>query len=237
MANQPYPPNSGYAYPSNIPVNTAVAVQPVPKHVAKTLALREINRVIPSQKGGALGSILFRPTNIRFATQNKGERVYVLVRRHWSKNLRWVINTIMYVALPFVVMLILQVFNVDIAFLPLKVKFVGVMAYLSLVMSYCFFEFFDWYYDIYVVTNERIIDFQYKPFTSFGVKEASLENIENVRQDSIGFLSSLFNYGDVIVETASKKGELLFKAIPSPTKVRDIISDLSIIAKKFGYGH
>jgi len=58
------------------------------------------------------------------------------------------------------------------------------------------------------------------------ISEATLANVEDVTHTVSGTLQVVFNYGDVIVQTAGEQREFDFESVPSPARVQDIISDL-----------
>ena len=87
-------------------------------------------------------------------------------------------------------------------------------------------KFLDWYFNIYVITSERVIDFDFNPFAYHKISETNLNNIVDATQESIGFLPMLFNYGDIYIQTAGEKREFDFLAVSKPTWVRDKIMDL-----------
>jgi hypothetical protein len=225
---------------NNLPdnTNTSGSFTNIPPVSVKAVATREFERVVPPHDKISLGTLEFRPRNISFATQNKGERIYVLVRRHWITNIGWIVRGLFYAIVPFVVLGVLNVFSVDLDFLPTRALVLIIIFYMSLVLTTMIKDFLDWFYDPYIVTNERVLDYDFRPFSSYTIKETSLANIENVKESSGGVLGNIFNYGDVTILTASStlKGELNFIDVPSSSDVRNVISDLATIYKKFEYG-
>ena len=95
-------------------------------------------------------------------------------------------------------------------------------------------RFIDWYFDIYLVTSERIIHSEFQILKGKTLSEAPLKNIQDVQQKIIGFFPSMFNYGDVIVQTAAEKGKFDFKSVPDPTWFMNVISDLAKLAEGGG---
>ncbi len=223
-----YPPRSG------MPVNT---------ELIKKVRKQEIEKAVPPKAGSHWGHFQYRPSSVTFATQNPDEKVYVLVRRHWLTNVSWVVKNFFYSLIPIIVFLLInfassiRLFTFEFDFIGLRAYIIIILAYYSLIFSNIMINFFDWYFDPYIVTNDRVVDYNFVPFRNYTVKEADLENIEDVKEKSGGFFANLFDYGDVTITTAAKDGEQVFKSVPKPTKVRDIISDLSKIAKTFQYGN
>lgn len=195
--------------------------------------LKEMEERIPRAKSSTFGSIEYRPRHITFATQNDKEQVYLVVRRHWITNVGWFLRNSFLAFIPPVTLYLLALFNIETELVTARGIFLLLLAFYSLIITNFFAAFFDWYFDPYILTNERIIGYDFKPFTSYSISEATLDNIEDVREKSIGPIASIFNYGTIRILTASEKGEILFEAVPEPTEVRDIIADVSKIYKKY----
>lgn len=58
------------------------------------------------------------------------------------------------------------------------------------------------------------------------ISEAPLRNIEDITHRMSGISATIFNYGDVLIQTAGETREFDFTSVPNPIKVQDIISDL-----------
>jgi len=228
---QGYYPQQGQDISNQIPPSYAANINNV-----KQLIDQEIDKAVPKELSRWFGSIQYRPKRMKFATQNVGEKIYILVRMHWIRNLGWIMNNIFYANIPFVILLILQLLKTDIQFLSLRLFVILLLAYYSIIFTNIIRQFYDWYYDVYIVTNERILDYTFSPFRGYEVTEAPLASIEDVEERSLGLLADLFNYGTIKARTASNAGELSFDYIADPTRVRDIIMDLAKIIKMYRYG-
>ena len=75
-----------------------------------------------------------------------------------------------------------------------------------------------------MVTPDRIVDMERSPFKLRETRrEASLANIQNVRYTRPGLLAAIFNYGNVVIETAGQTGSFEFLDVVDPQGVqRDI---------------
>jgi len=71
-------------------------------------------------------------------------------------------------------------------------------------------RFQDWRNDIFQLTPRDVIDIDRKPFR-FGEsrKQAPLSNIQNVTAERPGFFATIFDYGNVHIETAGAEAEIL----------------------------
>ena len=82
-------------------------------------------------------------------------------------------------------------------------------------------EYTDWGNDVYIVTNDRIIDVEKKPlFFAEERREASLGMVQNVTADIPGPLAYLFNYGHVLIYTAAEIGRFDFMYVSNPREVQ-----------------
>lgn len=86
----------------------------------------------------------------------------------------------------------------------------------------------DWRNDMFQLTDRLIVDIDRKPF-GFGEsrKQALLSNIQNVNAYTPGLIHTIFNYGNVEIETAGAESNLVFENIPYPSVIQsDIFAQL-----------
>jgi uncharacterized membrane protein YdbT with pleckstrin-like domain len=85
-------------------------------------------------------------------------------------------------------------------------------------------RYVDWHNDIYVLTDETIIDIEMKPL---GIdskrREGSLERVQNVDARQRGLISIIFDYGDVVISTAAGDEGYTFLMVPHPKKVQSLV--------------
>lgn len=205
-------------------------------------SINSLSQILPKREKRSLGTMQVYPENVTFNSQDPGESIYILTRSHVAINIGWIIRFIMALFFPIVVIVIYSLFNSflvtqNIEPLPLGSLFaisdwvMIIIFYFSLCTSYALINFLDWYFDIYLVTNLRILHVDFAVFSGKSVSEATLANIQDVSQNVVGFLPSFFAYGDVLVQTAAEKTRFYFKALPDPDWFRDVLTDLSTLAR------
>jgi hypothetical protein len=224
------PFNGYYYYPANM--------QPPQNNREQIMKMRaqEADRIVPEKSGMPWSSIILKP-NLVFETQDPNEKVYVLVRAHWITNLGWFLRNLFLSILPFILFPILVALgiNIDISFISNKALTIIGLLYYSFIFTSVVSNFIDWYFDPFIVTDQRIMDYDYKPYGNYSVSEVNLQDVQDVKERSAGLIGDIFNYGNVFVYSASDASEMICKNVPSPTKVRDIITDLSNVAKAYKY--
>jgi hypothetical protein len=84
----------------------------------------------------------------------------------------------------------------------------------------------DWRNDTYQVTGRYVIDIDRNPFgTGESRKQAELSNVQNINADRPGLLPTIFNYGNVYVETAGASADITFENVANPNQVQRDIFD------------
>jgi hypothetical protein len=81
----------------------------------------------------------------------------------------------------------------------------------------------DNYNDNYIVTNKRVVHEERVPLVHESRTEAFLHTVQDVQQVREGLLAQVYNFGNLIIETAGERGHVVFRQIPDPTGTRDII--------------
>lgn len=194
-----------------------------------------LDKVLPKHQRSILGGIEVRPKNVQFATQNKGEKVYVLLRKHWITNMDWIMSAALRAFIPVFLYVILRIFGQDpLTWFSMKLWLVVLLSFYAYIITYVFRHFLDWFFNLYIVTNERVVDYNVNiATTKLGAQEMALENIEEVKQQSIGVIQAFLNYGEVTIYSAADRSVVKFEDVPKPTFVRDIVSDLANVVKNY----
>jgi uncharacterized membrane protein YdbT with pleckstrin-like domain len=82
----------------------------------------------------------------------------------------------------------------------------------------------DWYNDTYEVSDNEVVNVRKLPF---GLREdrrsAPLARIQNVEMRIPSPIHLLFDYGNVVIQTAAEFGTLIFYSVPNPRAVADEI--------------
>ncbi|MBM3283512.1 PH domain-containing protein [Candidatus Gottesmanbacteria bacterium] len=173
----------------------------------------------------ALSTFLFMPDGIRFETQEPTETIILLLRKHWITNFVWIVTAVILIVTPTVlfpaVLFSGIISNISNSF----VSFALLVWYL-ITFSYILVNFLLWYFSVSIVTNERIIDIDFQNILHKKFAETRISRLEDVTMKTGGFIRALFNYGDVIVQTAATEAVFHFLAVPKPDKVVRIINQL-----------
>ncbi len=144
-------------------------------------------------------------------------------RKHWfllfRKTARW-----------FAALVFLDLCFLSYAFDP-RTRILGGGAYLlggiaafSLCFAALLWNWVDWKNDIYAVTTTSVIHEERLPFNLRTVSNvAPLDQVQDIRLDVPGVVAAWLNYGNVIVETAGKGGQMVFEMVRNPRHIQEEI--------------
>ncbi len=95
-----------------------------------------------------------------------------------------------------------------------------------LLWVYAFLIWIDYYFDIWIITSERVVNVEQKGLFLRTVSELKYNRIQDVTADVKGFFPTVLNYGDVHVQTAGEQSRFNFRHIPDPYRIKNLIMDL-----------
>ena len=95
----------------------------------------------------------------------------------------------------------------------------GFILFLQAAGYYYLYE--DWANDVFQLTNDTVIDIDRGPFGLTETrKTAQISNVQNVRTVMPNFVAAIFNFGDVVIDTAGASAEITFEDVANPTRVQ-----------------
>jgi len=142
---------------------------------------------------------------IEFPGQREGEEMILFLRRHWfiffMRLLFIFVSIAVLVAAYYVFAFLNANFQQSVYYnLFLLAESLGTL----FVWNTFFILWLDYYLDVWIVTNERIINIEQHGFFSRKVSELKLTKIQDVTSEIIGVIPSLLNYGNIYVQTAGE---------------------------------
>ena len=99
---------------------------------------------------------------------------------------------------------------------------------------YFLFIFYRYRNDIWLITNQRLIDSSKRTPFNHEVSSASLTNIQDINIVQSGFLDTVFKFGNLICQTAASGGAFELKGVPNPKDLLEVIDDARSKAKSKG---
>lgn len=181
---------------------------------------------LPGHNHNPLSSFCYFPHGVSFINKEPDEKVILLVRRHPITNLGWILLSIVMIFAP----LILNYFPL-LDFLPARFQLAAILFWYLLTLAIIIQGFLSWFFSVNIVTNKRVIDVDFINLIYRKVTDAEISHIEDATVEMGSVIRTLFNFGDIIIQTAAEIPEVTFEAVPYPDRIDKILSDLRLVTK------
>lgn len=168
-----------------------------------------------------LASLMIRPKKVSFETQEAEEKVILLARQHLITNLRWILAALAMLFGPSLIFMIYPEF-----FRSFEYRSLLTLVWYLLTFSFAFQRFLRWFFNVNIITDERVVDIDFPSLLYRDISSTKIDMIQDVSVKTGGFVRSLFNYGDVYIQTAAEQREFVFEAITQPERVIKILNEL-----------
>lgn len=157
--------------------------------------------------------------------QKENEEIKITLRRHWSCMIGLSVFAVVMSILPIIMYFILDSYiHLTNGFYNLFV--LGMGLYYMFVCTLAFIGWLDYYLDVAVITNERVVDIDQEGFFNRKISELYLSDVEDVTGTIKGALGTFLDFGDVTVQSAGNQAEFILDKVPHPYKITKLIIDL-----------
>ncbi|MFA6269934.1 MAG: PH domain-containing protein [Candidatus Paceibacterota bacterium] len=164
-----------------------------------------------------------------------GEKIVKIVRRHYFVIMPMVFLMVLLALAPMIVINLLSS-----GFLPLdegiknmvevlvsKWKVFGYSLWLLLLWILFFIEWTDYYLDLWVITDRRIVDVDQRGFFHREVTSFKFEQIQDITVETKGLVETFFKFGTLHIQTAGHNREIVIRDAHLPEDARTLILQLS----------
>jgi len=173
-----------------------------------------------------------RPSHLRFENQEKDETVILFLRQHLITLVPWIgIGVLLFVTPTILFPLLLKLISSSIQ-IPVGYVIVGTIFWYVGSIGLVFSKFLYWFFNIFIVTDERIIDIDFINLLYKDVAETQLSRVQDISYQTRGIFATMFDFGDVTIQTAGEVPNFAFEVVPKPSQVVDIISDYAKLKAK-----
>jgi membrane protein YdbS with pleckstrin-like domain len=178
---------------------------------------------LPGHNHNPLSAFNFCPDKVEFVNEDPEEKVILLMRRHPITNVKWILLLFPLIILPAFATALLPFEQ-----LPLRFQIAIIAFWYLFVFGFALQKFLEWFFNVDIVSDERIIDVNFVNLVYREVTDANIDEIQEVTVEMGGPTRTFFNFGDVIVQTAAEIPRIDFEAVPQPDRVAKILRELRI---------
>jgi hypothetical protein len=152
----------------------------------------------------------------------EGEALIQVCRRHWI----YLWPSIAFQALLAIVPLIaaaILISALDLNGIAAAVPWIVVAGHAVYRVLAAFLLWYRYHHDIWVITNQRIIDSYKKHPFNIRISTTDLVNVQDMSVERSGMLRTMLNYGDIVCQTASEVQAFRLAGIPDPLAVQALV--------------
>ena len=215
-----------------LPDNTSETIETTTEISDNTLKNENLDQKVYDILGhtkSPLSSFLVKPKILKFSEQDETEQILLAVRSHWVTNFSWMTVSFIMILVPF-----LFKFFSFLDFLPNQYGFPLVFFWYLVTFIYSFENFLSWYFDLFIITNERVVDIDFNNLLNKHFAETDLSMIQDVSSSVRGVLGTFFNYGDVLIQTASEINQINFDRVANPEKILKLLKEVRDLQENQG---
>ena len=162
-----------------------------------------------------------------FKGQKEGEDIVMVIHRHWFNILEKMSLVFFMILILFASAVYLPYFFPIFSFPTANYLFIFLETFFAMVTWMIFFLIWiDYYFDVWIITNLRIVNIEQNGLFNRTVSEMDFGRIQDVTTEVAGIIPTFLNYGDVQVQTAAETERFLFRQVPSPYEIKDQIMQL-----------
>ena len=149
----------------------------------------------------------------------ENEKVILALHRHWFVfGGKMTVISIM-LMIPIILIPIIIGFVPDL-YVKLALFLISIFILIILLISFIFWV--DYYLDMWIVTDERIIDIEQHGLFKREVSEFMLSRIQDVTVEIPNFFATVLKFGNISIQTAGDK-PFVARDIPNVSEAKDII--------------
>lgn len=183
----------------------------------------------------------------------QNEKVVLTVRKHWFALIARLLPLVPFIFIPILLFIFVETVDVDLGnFTPSieipssesitsesvpdinitpanrdshQISF-GVLAlfsWLLLVWISAFIIWTDYFLDVLIVTNKRIINIEQKALFSREISSLRLDKIQDITIDISGILATFLSFGNIRIQTAGEQEEFMIRFIRDPEMLKSAI--------------
>lgn len=174
-----------------------------------------------------LSAFIKEPRNIYYDGEDSDEKILYILRRSHLTNLGWEFALAVMAILPFYAApYLIRYRQLALEVIGPGLLFTITLSWYLAILGLALLNFLNWYFNVYIITNKKIVDFDFYGLTYKNIADTVIHNVQDVTATISGPINMIFNIGHVYIQTAAEKREFDFDSVDDPGKIRDIISDL-----------
>jgi membrane protein YdbS with pleckstrin-like domain len=165
----------------------------------------------------------------------EGEQNLKVIRRHWLVILPVLIGALILALAPLLLFYIFTSYLIQTDNFVAKENIIQFQSFVTewqtflytvwllLLWVFFFIEWTDYYLDLWVITDRRIIDVEQKGFFHREVTSFAYNQIQDITVETKGLLETFLKFGTLHIQTAGHNRDIIIKSAQNPEEARSLI--------------
>lgn len=152
------------------------------------------------------------------------EKLIIEIRKHIFYFYVSITGILIVAVIPLVIHRIMIEFIIFTNPLIINLFFILVYAiFLIFVATVIFIQWTDYYIDVWLITDQRVVDFELKGLFHRDIVSVTLDKVVDVKVIINGVIENMLKIGDIHIQTAGTDKEFIIKGARNPEAMRDTI--------------
>lgn len=159
---------------------------------------------------------------------DKDEHVISEVRKHWfvlAKQMSFAFFAFFIPAILYAVVSVLPI-EINIPGNGIVLFLFFYACWISVIWMVIFILWTDYYLDVWIITNKKLIDIEQKGLFSREISVMNLEKIQDVTSEQVGLVATMLGFGNLTVQTAGKDNEFTIYDVKDPNNFRKQLNNV-----------
>lgn len=165
--------------------------------------------------------------DIDFPGKDENEQVHLIIRRHWIVYFTHGLTSLILLMLPIVIFIVTATyFRITFLFPLNHILVLGVSIFYLFLSTQFIISFMNYYFDIWLITNKRIIALEQKSLFNRIISELALKNVQDITIEKNGILPTMLDFGTLFVQSAGRRIRFTFQTVPHIYEVKEELNDM-----------
>ncbi len=154
---------------------------------------------------------------------HENEHIMLLLHKHWFVMARTAVGALIMLMMPIFIFPLLPILTnrLDPDLVYALTGFLLALYFMTLCL-FIFFSWMDYYLDMWIITEKRILDVDQRGLFSREISEIPMASVQDVTTDVAGIFHTLLKFGTIRIQTAGER-EFTIDEIPHLDKVKTAI--------------
>ncbi|MBI2023273.1 PH domain-containing protein [Candidatus Giovannonibacteria bacterium] len=150
------------------------------------------------------------------------EEILLVMHRHWIVIAERLVLGLFILILPYPAAALIKSFDITVQYVSWPFFWFFTVIYSMLIVLFTFLAWLDYYLDVWIITNERIVDIEQSGLFKREISEFMINKVQDVTIEIPNMTATVLKYGNITIQTAGERS-FSIKQVPGVYKAKEVI--------------